>query len=140
MPRPHNLRMGRSAPVVSRNDRQRQRSEADFAEQPLSADPRMHVARLHHLLALFEVVAGMPPSPADRLTEATGISRAYERAPLIAQRRFDAFAAKTHAWALAGLDALIDASGGAHPPRAAAQQLARHLRLAIEMLARLIAP
>lgn len=77
-------------------------------------DPGRQVASLREILALVRSLAGGAAAPNGDalLDEAARISGAYERASPVIQRRFDALAAETAAWAAAGVEALL-ASGGA---------------------------
>jgi hypothetical protein len=96
------------------------------------------MAQLRHVLSLVEEVAGQPPSTLDALEEAARISSAYEAAPPIVQRRFDALAAETTEWASVGAETLIGARNAAGPPRAAARCLAGELSLALRKLGKIV--
>jgi hypothetical protein len=78
-----------------------------------SGDPGRQVAALREILTLVRGLAGDDGSrDSDALLdEAARISSAYERAGPVTQRRFDALAAETSAWAAAGVEALL-ANGG----------------------------
>lgn len=96
------------------------------------------IAQLLHVLALAEAIAGQSPS-FDALAEAARIGSAYEEAPHIAQRRFDAFVEETAAWASAGVNAVIGVSDRPHRPHAAARRLAEELARAISKLGQMVA-
>lgn len=103
------------------------------------ADPGRQVAQLRQALLLVRGIAGPAPVvPADEmLDEGARISAAYNSALPIVQRRFDALAAETSAWAAAGVEALL-AAGAECPARAAAGRLARELDRAIRNLSGLL--
>lgn len=103
------------------------------------ADPGRQVAQLREVLRLVERIAGREEAGyADaRLDEAARVSAAYERALPVVQRRFDALAGETAAWAAAGVEALLAAAVAA-PPRAAAERLAERIERALSDLAELI--
>jgi len=99
---------------------------------PVADDAGPRIAHLRHVLTLVAQLAGQPAtSDGDGdLDEAARFSAAYSYAPPIAQRRFDALAAETAAWAATGVEALLDA--GKAPAAAAA--LAAELDEAIAAL------
>ena len=103
------------------------------------ADPGRQVAQLREVLRLVERIAGHPESlAADALLdEAARVSDAYDRAMPILQRRFDALAGETAAWAAAGVEALLVAAETV-PPRAAAARLAAQLDHALTELTDLL--
>ena len=101
------------------------------------ADPGRQVAQLHELKRLVERIARRTPAAQDAaLDEAARTSEAYDRAPPIAQRRFDALAAESAAWAAAGVEALLAADG--QTPLAAAGRLADALEDTLSELAALL--
>ena len=104
-----------------------------------AADPVDRTAELRHVLSLVERIAGRKASPlADKaLDEAARVSSAYGEAHSIVQRRFDALAAETAAWAAAGVEALVSAGEG-DPPRAAAGRLADELARALRQMAKVL--
>ncbi len=97
------------------------------------ADAGRQLAQLRQVLALVEQIAGRrPPTGAvdAALDEAARVSSAYGDALPVVQRRFDALAAETSAWAAAGVEALAAASerGSArHAARRLAEELDRTL-------------
>jgi hypothetical protein len=105
---------------------------------PGSADPGHQTARLREVLRLVAALADLPvQAPEAALDEAARISAAYDRAPPIAQRRFDTLAAEAATWAAAGVEALTAA--GARPASpAAAARLARGIEQALDELAALL--
>lgn len=102
-------------------------------------DPGRQLAQLREALQLVERIAGSGPGRQREalLDEAARVSDAYDRALPIVQRRFDALATETAAWAAAGVEALL-AAGAAAPPRAAAARLALQLDRALDTLTALI--
>lgn len=112
--------------------------QAPPSAAPAGAEPGRQVAQLREALRLVERIAGRASSGGDRaLDEAARISSAYDRALPIAQRRFDAHAAETAAWAAAGVEALLVA-GEAAAPHAAAGRLADSIEAALTQMARLL--
>lgn len=79
-------------------------------------------------------LTGVDASVSDEalLEEAAQFSSCYERASPIAQRRFDALAGETAAWAAAGVEALL--SAGSAPPVAPAERLAGEMERSLERL------
>ncbi len=103
------------------------------------ADAGRQLAQLREALQLVDRIAGHAV-PADRdrqLEQAVRASEAYDRALPVVQRRFDALASETAAWAAAGVEALLIA-GSSSPPRAAAGRLAADLERALSELTALI--
>jgi hypothetical protein len=99
--------------------------------QPVAEDAGRRMAQLRHVLALVGELAGRTaPGEATSLDEGAQVSAAYAYALPIAQRRFDALAAETAAWAAVGVEALLEAG---HAPHAAAR-LAAELDRAIGQL------
>ena len=114
--------------------------QAPPSAPPPGADPGRQVAQLREALRLVERIAGRAADASARdsqLDEAARVSDAYDRAPPVAQRRFEALAAETAIWAAAGVEALLVA-GDAPPPRAAASRLADSLGRALEEMAALL--
>jgi hypothetical protein len=105
-----------------------------------SAEAGRQVAQLRHVLGLVEQIAGKESgSHGDAgLDENARVSSAYEAAPPIVRRRFDALAEEAVAWATAGVQALVAAKGDPMPPRAAAAGLADELSAVLRKLGRLI--
>ena len=106
------------------------------------SDPCRQLAQLREALRLVERIAGRERGGgADALLdEAARLSAAYDRAPPIVQRRFDALAGETAAWAAAGVEALLAAADRAAPPVAAAHRLADRLDGALSEMAALLRP
>lgn len=98
--------------------------QAPPASASPGGDPGRQVASLHEALILVRTICGdTAPHASDRMLDGSAsISSAYERASPIAQRRFDALAAETAAWAAAGVEALLAA--GDPPPARPAERLA----------------
>jgi hypothetical protein len=105
---------------------------------PSGTDPGRQVTQLREALRLVERISGAPAhrAPDERLDEAALVSDAYDRAMPIVQRRFDALAEETAAWAAAGVEALL--AGGDVAPRAAAARLAKQLGRALNDLSDLL--
>jgi hypothetical protein len=106
------------------------------------ADAGQQVARLRHVLSLVGQIAGHrepPLSPDALLDENARIISAYSRASSLVQRRFDALAGETSAWATTGIEALLAAGDEDGPPRVAAARLARELDAALNRIGRLLA-
>ena len=106
------------------------------------ADPGRQLAQLREALRLVERIAGRDgDAGADSmLDEAARLSAAYDRAPPIVQRRFDALAGEIASWAAAGVEALLAAADRATPPVAAARRLADRLDGALSEMAALLRP
>ena len=106
---------------------------------PRDTDPGRQVAQLREALRLVERIAGRSSDARSDalLDEAASVSAGYERAAPIVQRRFDALAGETAAWAAAGVEALL-AAGSTQPPRAAAERLAGQLEQALSAMTDLV--
>lgn len=104
-----------------------------------AADPGRRVAQLREALRLVDRISGRADSaPSDAaLDEAARVSGAYDRAPPIVQRRFDALAGEAAGWAAAGVEALLAGGAGA-PARAAATRLAVRLDDALSEMTALL--
>ncbi|WP_114954732.1 hypothetical protein [Sphingosinicella terrae] len=115
--------------------------QAPLSPAASGADPGRQIAQLREALRLVERIAGRPPAPPEDslLDEAARIGDAYDRALPIVQRRFDALAGETAAWAAAGVEALLAAAETAEP-RAAAARLAAQLERALSELMSLLRP
>jgi hypothetical protein len=107
-----------------------------------SASPEAgrQVAQLRHVLGLVDRIADREERASGdaALDENAQLSSAYEAASPIVQRRFDALAGETVAWAAAGVHALLAAKDDGIQPRAAAAGLADELAAALRRLARLV--
>lgn len=93
------------------------------------------------MLTLVSEIAGGEPSPEGEeaaLDESARFAAAYDAAMPILQRRFDALAAETAAWAAAGVSVLLAAGRHGPPPKAAAATLAEELERALAGLAGLL--
>jgi len=101
-------------------------------------DPGRQIAALREILSLVGGLAGRKSCRDDDalLDEAARVSSAYERASPITQRRFDALAAETAAFAAAGVEALLAA--GDNPSPAPAGRLAEMLDESLERLGLLL--
>lgn len=103
---------------------------------PSQAGDRL--AQLREVLALVEQIAGSDAAAGNgdvALHACANLSSAYDDAPPVVQKRFDALAAETAAWAAAGVEALAAASD-AGVPKAAATALAGELSNALRHLGR----
>ena len=112
--------------------------QASLPKALAATDPGRQLAQLRQVLTLVAQIAGRgdPGAGADTaLDEAARVSTAYGDALPIVQRRFDALAAETVAWAAAGVEALTLARG---TPTAAARRLADELEPAVAELLRLL--
>ena len=105
---------------------------------PDQIGPGRQVAQLRQVLALVNKIAGNDRVSTDALEDGARLSSAYQDAPQVVRRRFDALTAETAAWAAIGVEALRAAREAAQPPRAAARQLARELERALRTVERLI--
>lgn len=100
-----------------------------------SAEAGSQAAQLRHVLGLVEKIAGRSSIGSDEaLEENARIASLYEAAGPIRQRRFDALAAETAAWAATGIRTLLDA-GEEGRSAAAARRLADELTAALHRLA-----
>lgn len=107
---------------------------------PDGAEPGRQIAQLREALRLVEKLADRRPAQEQdaALDEAARLSAAYDRAPPVARRRFDAMAAETSVWAAAGVEALLAANDAAEPPRLAAGRLAEAIQEALGDLSELL--
>lgn len=92
------------------------------------------LARLRHVQQLVEELAGRSAVPTP---EHAPIGLAYEQAPEILRRSYDALAGEIAAWAAAGVKALLRDTS--NPPRSAARRLAVDLKQALTRLSALLA-
>jgi hypothetical protein len=101
-------------------------------------DPGRQVAALREIQRLVGGLAGHDAGQSGDalLDEAARVSSAYERASPITQRRFDALAAETAAWAAAGVEALLAA--GDQPSQGPAARLSGMLDESLERLGLLL--
>jgi hypothetical protein len=95
---------------------------------------------LRHVLGLVDRLAEREgrSTEDEALDENALVSSAYQSASPIVQRRFDALAGETAAWAASGVHALLAAKDDGIQPRAAAAGLADELAAALRRLARLV--
>ncbi len=98
--------------------------------------PAEQIAQLRAIRALVDELAGN--MPADALSIGPDIDRRYDRAPSIAQRRFDALAGETAAYAAAGLSALIAGRGAGGAVTGGAAYLARQMERSIRRMEMLL--
>jgi len=92
--------------------------QSPLSANPAAVDPGRQVTQLVEALELVQRVAGTGRPVRRFLQEAASLGRAYDLAPPIRQRRFDAQANEAAAWTAAGVEALISAPRVT--PRAAA--------------------
>jgi hypothetical protein len=103
------------------------------------SDPGQRIAQLREALRLVDRLADRASErPDEALDDAARLSAAYDRAPPIARRRFDALAAETSIWAAAGVEALLAANDETEPPRLAAGRLAEAIEEALGDLSELL--
>lgn len=98
--------------------------------------PAEQVAQLRAIRALVDELAGN--APAGSVAAHGDLDRLYDRAPSIAQRRFDALAGETAAYAAAGLSALIAERGAGGTVAGAAAHLAREMERSIRRMETLL--
>jgi hypothetical protein len=109
--------------------------QAAYRYAPGLADAAGQIGQFRQILSLVDEVAGRGRAHSDpELDEAARISVAYENAPPVAQRRFDAIAEETERWAAAAVETLLRLRDQDRPHRAAAGRLAAELRLAIKRM------
>ena len=107
------------------------------ATDDILPEPGARYARLRHVLALVDQIAGRDRDALPDLADESGrVGGAYADASPFARRRFETLAAEVSAWAAAGVDAL--ALDPARRPRAAAARMADELEDALADLARLL--
>jgi hypothetical protein len=113
-------------------------AQAESVRGPIEAVQQ--VTQLLHVLGVVEQIAGRTDSdaatPAD---EHDRLGGAYEMAPALIRRRFDALADETSIWAAVGVEALLAARDAPAPPRAAAAHLADQLQTALQRMRKLLA-
>jgi hypothetical protein len=98
--------------------------------------PAEQVAQLRAIRALVDELAGNVPARIE--TPHGDLDRLYDRAPSIAQRRFDALAGETAAYAAVGLSALIAGRGAGGMVDGAAAHLAREMERSIRRMETLL--
>lgn len=112
---------------------------SNLASSPM-ADPRPapaeQIAQLRAIRALVDELAGN--APPGQQTARGDLDLRYDRAPSIAQRRFDALAGETAAYAAAGLSALIAGRGAGGLVNGAAAHLAREMERSIRRMEMLL--
>lgn len=109
--------------------------QSPLSADPAAVDPGRQVTQLVEALELVQRVAGTGRPVRSFLHEAASLGRAYDLAPPIVQRRFDAQANEAAAWTAAGVEALISAPHAS--PRAAAL-LCERIEEALEKLFALV--
>lgn len=97
--------------------------------------PAEQIAQLRAIHALVDELAGNAP---ERVGAVADIDRLYDRASSIAQRRFDALAGETAAYAAAGLSALIAGRSAGGMVAGAAAHLARAMARSIRRMEALL--
>jgi hypothetical protein len=110
-------------------------------QKPLPVEAGRQVAQLRSVLMLVEQMAGRAartPGEDALLDESARLSSAFDHALPVVQRRFEALAAETAAWAASGVEALLAHQDAAAPPRTAAAALAVELDGALLDLSRLL--
>jgi hypothetical protein len=109
-------------------------------QKPLPVEAGRQVAQLRSVLMLVEQMAGRTPGTGEDavLDESARFTSAYGHARPVVQRRFEALAAETAAWAASGVEALLAHEDGPEPPRTAAAALAAELDRALHDLGRLL--
>jgi hypothetical protein len=100
---------------------------------PGAADAGRRLAQLREVLALVQEVGGCQAASDAALDECARLSSAYASALPVTQKRFDALAEQTEAWAAVAVEALASDEAG-DAPRAATAALARELAAALEQL------
>jgi hypothetical protein len=110
-------------------------------QKALPVEAGRQVAQLRSVLMLVEQMAGRTGGIGDEdvlLEEGARLSSAFDHALPVVQRRFEALAAETAAWAASGVEALLAHQEAAEPPRTAAAALAAELDKALLDLSRLL--
>jgi hypothetical protein len=115
--------------------------QAPAQPMPLPVEAGQQIAKLRSVLLLVEEMAGASAGSASRdsiLDESARLSSAFGLALPIQQRRFEALANETAAWAAAGVEALLACQDAPEPPRVAAAAFAAELDRALAELNRLL--
>lgn len=99
---------------------------------PGAGDAGHRLAQLREILSLVQEVGGCQAHDAT-LDEVARLSSAYATALPIVQKRFDALADQTEAWAAVAVEALANARDGA-APKPATEALAKELESALGQL------
>jgi hypothetical protein len=97
--------------------------------------PAEQIAQLRAIRALVDELAGNTP---DNGATADDLDRRYDHASSIVQRRFDALAGETAAYAADGLSALIAGRGAGAMVAGAAAHLAREMARSIRRMEMLL--
>ena len=106
---------------------------------PPSGQAGRQVAQFRNALMLVEQIAGrggIVDAGDPLLAECARIDAAYQSAPPVVQRRFDAMISEIALWTAVGVEALITARDGGTASRDAAARLADELRRALNQLSR----
>lgn len=98
--------------------------------------PAEQIAQLRAIRALVDELAGNMPDAGG--AAGNDIDRCYDRASSIVQRRFDALAGETAAYAAIGLSALIASRGAGHIVVGGAAHLAREMARSIRRMEMLL--
>lgn len=103
---------------------------------PAENEAGQRIAQIAHVQELVEQIAGTPPTASDAMLDrGARIGAAYEAALPVMQKRFDALAAETAAWAAVAARTLV---GGDQSSRAPAERLAAELAGAQREMARIL--
>jgi hypothetical protein len=104
---------------------------------PGVGDAGRRLAQLSEVLNLVQEVGGCQASSDVALDESARLSSSYAAALPVVQKRFDALADQTEAWAALAVEALTKDDDG-NAPKAATTALAGELSLALEQLAAIL--
>jgi hypothetical protein len=104
---------------------------------PGVGDAGRRLAQLREVLNLVQEVGGCQASSDAALDENARLSSAYANALPVVQKRFDALADQTEAWAALAVEALTKGDDG-NAPKAATTALAEELSLALDQLAAIL--
>jgi hypothetical protein len=105
---------------------------------PGAGDAGRRLAQLRGVLDLVQEVGGCQARSDAALDESARLSSAYAAALPVVQKRFDALADQTEAWAAVAVEALAKGEDGA-APQAASAALAAELASALEQLSAILA-
>ena len=104
---------------------------------PGAGDAGRRLAQLREVLDLVQEVGGCQARSDAALDEIARLSGAYATALPIVQKRFDALADQTEAWAALAVEALAKGEDD-NAPKAATAALAEELSLALDQLAAIL--
>ena len=105
---------------------------------PGAGDAGRRLAQLREILDLVQEVGGCQAESDAALDEVARLSIAYATALPVVQKRFDALADETEAWAAVAVEALARAEDGV-APKAASAALAQELSLSLRQLSAILA-